>query len=184
LYNKLRRHNYHQEEDNTSHLAKHIPWIKQNLDVETVLDIGCSTGKSLDLFADRGMTATGVEVSSVAVSAAQRLGRNVVYGCATELPFADRSFDLVCSADVFEHLHPNDAEKACQEACRVAKKYVFLKIAEKEDITEKWKTIAGHPLHLTAQPIEWWKQRCSPFGRILRLERELICVKKLDVQRQ
>ena len=184
LYNKLREHNYHQEEDDTSHLAKHIPWIKQNLDVETVLDVGCSAGKSLELFAERGMMAIGVEVSSVAVSAAQRLGRNVVQGCATELPFADSLFDLVCSADVFEHLHPSDAEKACHEACRVAIKYVFLKIAEKEDITEKWQTIAGHPLHLTTHPIEWWKQKFSTFGRIMRLERELICVKKLDVQRQ
>ena len=178
LYNKLREHNYHEAEDKSSHLAKHIPWIKQNLDVATVLDVGCSTGKSLELFAEQGMTATGVEVSSVAVKKAQSLGRNVVYGCATKLPFDDNSFDLVCSADVFEHLHPDDAEKACKEACRVAKAYVLLKIAEKEDVTEKWKSIAGHPLHLTTHRIEWWQQRCTPFSRIVRLERELICVKK------
>jgi len=116
-------------------------------------------------------------VSSVAVDEARSLGRNVVHGCATKLPFADNSFDLVCSADVFEHLRPEDAGKACSEACRVAKRFVFLKIAEREDVSEKWKELAGHPLHLTTRPIEWWKQFCQPYGDVIRMERELICLK-------
>jgi SAM-dependent methyltransferase len=176
LYDRLRKEDYHRKEDDSSHMASHIPWIVNNLDVQTVLDIGCSTGKSLELLGEHHLLATGVEVSSIAVERAQALGRNVVQGCATQLPFDDGQFDLVCSADVFEHLHPDDAQNACREACRVANHYVFLKIAEREDATEKWKSLAGHPLHLTTQPIEWWKQWCQPYGSIVRLERELICI--------
>lgn len=157
-------------------MANHIPWIVENLNIQSVLDIGCSTGRSVELFGEHDLAATGVEVSSIAVKKAHSLGRNVVHGSATRLPFSDDQFDLVCSADVFEHLHPDDAEVACKEACRVAKHYVFLKIAEREDATEKWKTIAGHPLHLTTQPIDWWKQWCEPYGNVIRLERELICI--------
>lgn len=177
LYDKLRIHGYHREDDETSHLAQHIPWLTEHLDFKSVLDIGCSTGKSLELFDQRGIEATGVEVSEIAVDHAQSLERNVVLGSAVDLPFADNSFDLVCSADVFEHLRPEDAGQACREACRVARRFVFLKIAEQEDVTQKWKDIAGHPLHLTSEPIQWWKQWCQPFGDIIRMEPELICLK-------
>lgn len=178
LYDRLREHGYHEAEDNTSHLEQHLPWIDQHLDVGSALDIGCSTGMSLSLLEDIGIEAKGVEVSPNAVARARELGRSVFEASATSLPFPDEAFDLVCSADVFEHLHPDDVEQACREAIRVAKRFVFMKIAEKEDATVKWKDLAGHPLHLTTHPIEWWKTFFRPYGEFIRSEPELFCLRK------
>ena len=179
LYDKLRRNGYHQNE-NSSHLHKYVPWIFENLKFQNVLDIGCSSGASLELFSQKGVEATGLDVSILAVEEARKSGRNVVHGCATRLPFPDNSFDLVCSADVMEHLSPNDGSLACKEACRVARRNVFMKIAEKEDSTEKWKAIAGHPLHLTTQSIDWWKNQISALGSFVYLQPEVFCIELND----
>lgn len=85
-------------------------------------------------------------------------------------------FDLVVSTDVFEHLHEADAEAAAREATRVARSYVFMKIATREDATEKWKEIAGHPLHLTTQPLTWWKKFFADAGRFIRSEEFVFCL--------
>lgn len=178
LYDHLRNHGYHEKEDDSSHLAPYIPWIVERMDCRTALDIGCSTGKSLDLFAEKEIDATGVEVSSVAVDKAKQLGRNVIHASATHLPFPDNHFDLVCSADVFEHLHPVDVKQACEEAIRVTRRYIFMKIAEREDATKEWKELAGHSLHLTTHAIDWWKEFFRPHGEFIRSEPELFCFEK------
>ena len=146
--------------------------------METALDIGCSAGKSLDLLGRAGIHACGVDVSKKAVDKGVELGRKIQRASATQLPFENEAFDLVCSADVFEHLAPHDVPAACAEAARVARKYLFFKIAERVDATERWKQLAGHPLHLTTQPIEWWKRQFKDVGRVIRQERELICIEK------
>ncbi len=177
LYDSLRNHGYHEDEDHTSHIAEHIDWIIKTLNPASVLDIGCSAGASVELFQQRGIDACGIDISQIAIEKGKRHGRKNLYcGCATQLPFEDGEFDAVVSADVFEHLAPEDGPKACAEACRVARRFVFLKIAEREDATRQWKEIAGHPLHLTTQSIEWWKNHLMPFGRVKRLEPELICI--------
>ena len=178
LYDTLRASGYHAHEDNSSHLAPYIPWIVDKLRIQTALDIGCSAGMSLELLGRAGIRACGVDVSQQAVNKGVGLGRRIQQASATHLPFDDASFDLVCSADVFEHLAPQDVPTACSEAARVAKKYLFFKIAEHEDTTQQWKELAGHPLHLTTRPIEWWKEQFQGVGRVIRQERELICIEK------
>lgn len=176
LYDRLRRGGYHESEDTTSHLAPYVPWLKERLGYKSVLDIGCSTGGSLPLLSAEGQEAWGVDVSSVAVANAQKLGRNVVEASATALPFPDNRFDLVVSADVFEHLHEDDAAVAASEAMRVAKSYVFMKIASREDVTQEWKDLAGHPLHLTTRPLDWWLQHFAGAGRFIRREEHVFCL--------
>lgn len=46
-------------------------------------------------------------------------------GSATNLPFKDKSFDVVISVDTLEHLTRKDQLKMVQEAYRVAKKYIL-----------------------------------------------------------
>ncbi len=180
LYDRLRASGYHEEEDGSSHLATYIPWLKERLNYESVLDIGCSAGGSLPLLGSDGETAYGVDVSAVAVTKGRRLGRNVFQASATALPFSDNEFDLVVSADVFEHLHPDDAEKAASEAIRVARRFVFMKIAHHEDATVKWKELAGHPLHLTTEPLSWWLQFFRPAGEIIWHAQFAFCLRLPD----
>lgn len=176
LYDRLRDNGYHEHEDCTSHLAPYVPWLKERLNYKSVLDIGCSVGGSFDALGSEGQTVTGVDVSTVAVKKAQTLGRNVVWASATELPFQDNQFDLVVSADVFEHLHENDAAIAASEAIRVSRRFIFMKIASQQDATLKWKELVGHPLHLTCRSIEWWKQFFADAGKFIREEPYIFCL--------
>ncbi len=175
LYDNLRAEGYHESEDHTSHLAPYIRWLQDKLNSQSVLDIGCSAGGSLSLLESGNRTAIGVDVSQLAVYKVQLLGRSVQLASATSLPFPDNSFELVVSADVFEHLHPDDAQQAVNEAIRVASKYIFMKIAEHEDVGKKWKEIAGHPLHLTTKPIRWWMDMFAHAGKFIRYEQYILC---------
>lgn len=167
LYDRLRQAGYRRNDDYKTHLARDISWIKAYLQYESVLDIGCSTGASLPLLAASGQRSTGVDASAVAVRRALQLGRNVVQALATNLPFSDRSFDLVVSSDFFEHLHPDDVCGAVHEMVRVATRFIFVRVAPRKDRIKIWKRLAGHHLHLTIRPMEWWHSEFSPFGRLI-----------------
>jgi methionine biosynthesis protein MetW len=94
------------------------------------LDVGCGDGRTVS----RWLTATtrsciGVDVSARAVQAAQALGVDArVIDDASQLPFADCSFDLVTSVEVFEHLF--EPERAAAEILRVTRPggHVFVQV--------------------------------------------------------
>ena len=49
-----------------------------------------------------------------------------VYGSATAIPFADKSFDAVISLDMLEHIEPSKRKQVIQEMLRVAKSQVCI----------------------------------------------------------
>ncbi len=69
-----------------------------------ILDVGCGTGANLEMLAHFG-EAEGVDVSAEALDFCQTRGlKNVRQGEAEDLPYEDKSFDLVTGLDVVEHL--------------------------------------------------------------------------------
>ena len=134
-----------------------IPWIIKNIPFNNVLDVGCSSGGSLGaLQAFRPeINVFGIDVSLTAAKAGYSLDRNVICGSAVNLPYKDKSFDLVISSDCLEHLDREDIDPMIEEIARVTKEYVFIKVAIKKD-TAAWKNIAGEPLHKTIKPLKWW----------------------------
>ncbi|HEX4364443.1 MAG TPA: methyltransferase domain-containing protein [Solirubrobacteraceae bacterium] len=67
-----------------------------------ILDVGCGSGRMLDELRGYGI-ASGLDVSPLAVAAAQARGHVVHLGEAAALPFDDASFDLLTCFDVLEH---------------------------------------------------------------------------------
>jgi len=63
MYDLLRENGYHENEDCTSHLAPYVPWLKERLGYQSVLDIGCSIGGSFEVLGSEGQAVTGVDVS-------------------------------------------------------------------------------------------------------------------------
>jgi SAM-dependent methyltransferase len=59
------------------------------------------------------------DISAPALAKLQALGGEVVQALISELPFASRSFDLVCALDIIEHVE--DDHGALAEIARVAK---------------------------------------------------------------
>jgi ubiquinone/menaquinone biosynthesis C-methylase UbiE len=84
-----------------------------------VLEVGCGTGLILSRLAERASYACGVDVSPNMLRGARARGLRVALGSATSLPFADASFDLVCSFKVLAHVP--DIDRALAEIARVTR---------------------------------------------------------------
>jgi SAM-dependent methyltransferase len=85
--------------------------------VGRALDVGCAGGGNTAVLRDLGWSATGLEYSSAGAEIAASRGLSVVRGDATALPFADATFDLVMSTDVWEHIE--DHRTVASETARV-----------------------------------------------------------------
>lgn len=97
--------------------------------VETVLDVGCGTGRAIDRLQRHhpGITFTGLEPVKALRDLAVEKGiseERLLDGDATRLPFPDGAFDCVMLFGVLHHI-PNAAD-AVAEALRVAAKMVFI----------------------------------------------------------
>jgi SAM-dependent methyltransferase len=93
-------------------LEPHIPEIAhfEEWAQKDVLDVGCGIATDGIRFARAGARYLGIDASPVAVELARRrfelegLKATIVQGEATQLPFADKSVDLVWSHGVIHHI--------------------------------------------------------------------------------
>jgi SAM-dependent methyltransferase len=84
-----------------------------------LLDIGCGRGGLLAAAAERGLVATGVEISDAALAAARAEvpGARVALADGERLPFRDGAFPLVTHLGNLEHFL--DPRRGAREAARV-----------------------------------------------------------------
>ena len=110
--------------------------------MRSVLDVGCSHGYAVSWLWRHGIKASGLDVSSIAISKAkaargeepsQCVPPCFAQGSATLLPWGDGAFDAIMSTDVLEHLEADEVTPALKELTRVAGKMLVLKIASRGD---------------------------------------------------
>jgi ubiquinone/menaquinone biosynthesis C-methylase UbiE len=99
------------------------------LECTSVLDIGAGTGRAVRYLKERkpNVKIVGIEPVAAMRQQAYRLGvaeSDIVDGNATNIPFPDRSFDVVMETGVFHHIP--QPSRAVDEMLRVAKKAVFI----------------------------------------------------------
>src|SRR5215475_13231400 len=89
-----------------------------------VLDLGCGNGENTILLANRGAKVSGLDICDSLINLARRRmqvngfveGFEFFTGSAHELPFPDRSFDVVFGMAILHHL---DLEQTSREVWRV-----------------------------------------------------------------
>lgn len=109
---------------------KVILGLVSGLKIESVLDVGCGEGFTLKKLREKktGKKFTGVDSSKEAIEIGKKENPdlNLQIGDIYDLKFKDKSFDLVISTEVLEHLE--DPERAIKELKRVSKKYLLLSV--------------------------------------------------------
>ncbi|GIU90702.1 MAG: hypothetical protein KatS3mg010_1801 [Acidimicrobiia bacterium] len=92
--------------------------IEPHVTGRDALEIGCGTGLILERTHAVARTAVGVDLSSgMARFSAKKKGLRALNASATDLPFADDSFDVVYSCKVLPHVP--DIRSALREVARV-----------------------------------------------------------------
>jgi 2-polyprenyl-6-hydroxyphenyl methylase/3-demethylubiquinone-9 3-methyltransferase len=101
----------------------------------TLLDTGCGGGLLAEEFARAGYSVTGIDISSRSIETASTHAREgglqIEYQVASadRLPFDEGSFDVVCCADMLEHV--DDLAAVVAETARVLRRrgvYLYLTV--------------------------------------------------------
>jgi SAM-dependent methyltransferase len=102
-------------------LARRFRSASADLSVPRMLDVGCGTGHSRQVYAGRVQSYVGVDLSLMSLRTAATRQRDAAFLQAdgARLPFASASFDLVAFSSVLHHM--SDMRPALEEAHRVLK---------------------------------------------------------------
>jgi SAM-dependent methyltransferase len=123
------------EDDGHAAALRFISALMDPLQIGSLLDVGCGTGRAVRHFVSRhsGMRVRGAEPSRALIE--QAVARNGVpaghIACARgeSLPYPDGSFDAVCEFGILHHVP--DPNAVVREMLRVARRAVFLSDANR-----------------------------------------------------
>jgi pseudaminic acid biosynthesis-associated methylase len=93
-----------------------------------VLEVGCNMGIQLGMLRDLGFwNLFGIEIQHQALKRAKARTPEVLVAEASafEIPFADRSFDLVFTSGVLIHIAPDDLRRAMYEIYRCSRRFIW-----------------------------------------------------------
>lgn len=139
-------------------------------DSDKVLDIGCGKGFLLFDFTKvvSGIEVTGIDISEYAIDNSKEEVKDRLQICnATELPFPDKSFDLVYSLNTLHNLHCYDLDKALREMERVGRKNKYICVESYRNEEEKvnllyWQVTCE--MFCTPEEWQWWFESCGYAG--------------------
>lgn len=113
-----------------SYLSDLVTSIAKKHKLKRILDVGCGTGRLVAYLNKNGFEAYGCDTSEKALLIARKLnfrGR-IANASATKLPYTTKSFDMITSISVIEHLTPKETELFIKETKRilVTEGHIFL----------------------------------------------------------
>jgi SAM-dependent methyltransferase len=125
-------------------------------DDASVLDVGCAKGFMLHDFIELmpAMTVAGIDVSEYAIENSKETVKPFLrVGNARELPYPDRSFDLVTALNTIHNLPPNECKRALREIQRVSRGNAFIVVDawrtdEERDRMRDWVVTARTYMHV------------------------------------
>lgn len=125
-------------------VAELVPAFAKSNGTLTILDVGTGTGDIAERARGKAMRA-GISVLTVGLDSAAELAllsrtrhNAVVCGDALQLPFPDRSFDVVLGSQILHHFDDSSAVQFLSELNRVARIRVVV-----SDLRRSWLAILG-----------------------------------------
>ena len=119
--------------------------IVRELQPSSVLDAGCAKGFLVEQLRERGVDASGIDVSEHAIAEVHESVRDHCRVASLTEPL-DRRYDLITCIEVLEHL-PADEARAAVDNLTAATDRLLLSSSPAD---------YGEPTHLNVQPPEHW----------------------------
>jgi SAM-dependent methyltransferase len=132
-----------------------------------ILDVGCGKGFMLHDFAELipEIEVTGIDISEYAIANAfEDMKPFLRVANAVELPFPDKSFDLVISINTIHNLPAEDCKKALKEIQRVSCRDAFVTVDAYRDEEEKKRMDMWNLTALTYMSVDEWKKFFADAG--------------------
>ena len=134
-----------------------IKYYKLN-NKSSVLDIGCAKGFTLVDLKKRlpKINIRGIDISKYAIKNSHKNVRKFLdVGCCSNLPYKDKSFDLVLAINTIHNLNKKKCSKSIREINRVSKKKSFIMVDAYNNYKQKKRM---YDWNLTAKTIMSRKQ--------------------------
>jgi len=125
----------------------------------SVLDVGSAKGFMMHDMAELipGITIKGVDISAYAVeNTIDDMKEHVSVANATDLPFADKSFDVTISINTVHNLERDDCARALQEIERVSKSGSFITVDAYRNDEEYEAMMAWNLTAKTVMHVDEW----------------------------
>ena len=126
----------------------------------SVLDVGCGKGFMMHDMAEMipGITVKGIDISAYAIdNAIEDMKRHVSVADARELPFEDKSFDVVISVNTIHNLERDECAQALREIERVQRRGAFVTVDAYRSEEEKVLMAAWNLTAKTVMHVDEWQ---------------------------
>ena len=127
----------------------------------SVLDVGCGKGFMMHDMAELipGITVKGLDVSRYAIeNSIEDMRPHVQVADAKELPFADKSFDVVIAINTIHNLEREECAEALREIERVKRRGAFVTVDAYRNEEEKRRMYAWNLTARTIMSVDEWKE--------------------------
>jgi SAM-dependent methyltransferase len=156
---------------------KSDPWSLEDLSKGKILDVGCGSGADLKKLRDKGWETYGVDISSIAVKHARKLGLDVFSGELNEAMFPNGYFDVIVMKYALEHMH--NPLKVLNEAHRILRDDGLLVIGVPNINSMEAKIFKGYWYHLD---VPRHLYHFSPHTLELLLKKSKFSIRKIDYE--
>jgi 2-polyprenyl-3-methyl-5-hydroxy-6-metoxy-1,4-benzoquinol methylase len=137
-------------------LVPHFLDLAQPSPGDTLIDLGCGSGRASVALAEAGLNVTQLDITETSRDPHAR-GLPFIEACLWDLPELPK-FNWVYCCDVMEHLPTHTVDKALDHMAAITGKGAFMQIAL---FPEAFGRFIGETLHLTVKPAEWWQEKIN-----------------------
>lgn len=133
----------------------------------SLLDVGCAKGFMMHDFAELipGITVNGVDISQYAIDTAiDDMKPHLQVADAVELPFPDKSFDLVISITTVHNLDRAECIQALKEIERVSRGKSFITVDAYHNDEERARMEAWNLTAKTVLHVDEWRSLFNDAG--------------------
>lgn len=134
---------------------------------QKILDVGCAKGFMLYDFMQLipGIVVAGIDISEYAISnAKEEVKPFLKVADARELPYEDKSFDLVISITTVHNFDREGCKKALLEIERVSRKYKYITVDAYRNEEERMRMEIWNLTALTVMHVNEWKKFFDEIG--------------------